>query len=191
EYMSVVYKLWEASWEDGAVLRDKSKRIFADPGKIHRVRHQGRHYQVDAIHLAEPSPQRTPVLYQAGSSTRGREFAATHAECVFVFGADKRITREIVADIRGRAAAHGRDPRDILIFYNRVAVVGRTRREAEEKYREYHKHDSVEGALAHFSSSTGLDFSRYEQDEPKYHKHASVGAGLALFSSSPGLASPR
>jgi hypothetical protein len=65
--------LWEASWEDGAVLRDKSNRIFADPAKIHRVRHQGRHYQVDAIHLAEPSPQRTPVLYQAGSSTRGRD----------------------------------------------------------------------------------------------------------------------
>src|SRR3954465_5972260 len=87
EYMELVYKLWEGSWEDDAVLRDKSNRIFADPAKIHRVRHHGRHYQVDAIHLAEPSPQRTPVLYQAGSSTRGREFAATHAECVFVFGA--------------------------------------------------------------------------------------------------------
>jgi alkanesulfonate monooxygenase SsuD/methylene tetrahydromethanopterin reductase-like flavin-dependent oxidoreductase (luciferase family) len=119
EYMSVVYQLWEASWEEGAVRRDKSNRIFADPAKIHRVRHNGRRHHVDAIHLAEPSPQRTPVLYQAGSSTRGREFAATHAECVFVFGADKRITGDIVADIRGRAAAHGRDPKDILIFYNR------------------------------------------------------------------------
>src|ERR1700757_2736692 len=107
EYMSVVYQLWEASWEDGAVLRDKANRIFADPAKIHRVRHHGQHYQVDAIHLAEPSPQRTPVLYQAGSSTRGREFAATHAECVFVFGADKRITRDLVADIRGRARPEG------------------------------------------------------------------------------------
>jgi FMN-dependent oxidoreductase (nitrilotriacetate monooxygenase family) len=143
------------------------------------VRHQGRHYQVDAIHLAEPSPQRTPVLYQAGSSTRGREFAATHAECIFVFGADKRITREIVADIRGRAAANGRDPRDILIFYNRAAVVGRTRREAEEKYREYHKHASVEGALAHFSSSTGLDLSRYAQDEPiRYVKNDAINSAV-------------
>ena len=62
--------------------------------------------------------------------------------------------------------ANGRGPRDILIFYNRAAVVGRTRREAEEEYREYHKHASVEGALAHFSSSTALDFSRYEQHEP-------------------------
>ena len=101
-----------------------ANRIFADPAKIHRVRHHGRHYQVDAIHLAEPSPQRTPVLYQAGSSTRGREFAATHAECVFVFGADKRITRDIATDIRSRAAAHGRDPRDILIFSARFVYCG-------------------------------------------------------------------
>jgi alkanesulfonate monooxygenase SsuD/methylene tetrahydromethanopterin reductase-like flavin-dependent oxidoreductase (luciferase family) len=126
EYMSVVYKLWEASWEDGAVRRDKKNRIFADPTKIHRVRHHGPRYQVDAIHLSEPSLQRTPVLYQAGSSSRGRGFAATHAECVFVFGADKRITRDLVADIRSRATAHGRDPKDILIFYN----LGRMRRTA-------------------------------------------------------------
>jgi len=131
EYMSVVYQRWEASWEDGALRRDKKNRIFADPAKIHRVRHHGPRYQVDAIHLSEPSLQRTPVLYQAGSSSRGREFAATHAECVFVFGADKRITRDLVADVRSRATAHGRDPKDILIFYNRAVVAGRTRREAE------------------------------------------------------------
>ena len=177
--MSVVYQLWEANWEEGAVRRDKSNRIFADPAKIHRVCHNGPCYQVDAIHLAEPSPQRTPVLYQARSSTRGREFAATHAECVFVFGADKRITADIVADIRGRAAAHGRDPKDILIFYNRAAVVGRTRREAEEKYREYHQHASIEGALAHFSSSTGLDFSRYAPDEPiRYVKNDAINSAV-------------
>src|ERR1700756_597386 len=179
EYMSVVYQLWEASWEEGAVRRDKSNRIFADPAKIHRVRHSGLRYQVDAIHLTEPSPQRTPVLYQAGSSIRGREFAATHAECVFVFGADKRITRDIVADIRARAAAHGRDRREILIFYNRAAVVGRTRREAEDKYREYHEHASIEGALAHFSSSTGLDLSDYEPDDPiRYVKNDAINSAV-------------
>src|SRR5262249_29738966 len=67
EEVAVVYQLWEASWEDGAVRRDKKNRIFADPTKIHRVRPR---YQVDAIHLSEPSLQRTPVLYQAGSSSR-------------------------------------------------------------------------------------------------------------------------
>jgi len=185
EYMSVVYQLWEASWEDGAVRRDKKNRIFADPAKIHRVRHHGPRYQVDAIHLSEPSLQRTPVLYQAGSSSRGREFAATHAECVFVFGADKRITRDLVADIRSRATAHGRDPKDILIFYNRAVVAGRTRREAEDKYREYHEHASIEGALAHFSSSTGLDFSHYELDEPiRYVKNDAINSAVETLTTS-------
>ncbi|MGH7046587.1 MAG: LLM class flavin-dependent oxidoreductase [Stellaceae bacterium] len=166
EYMAVVYQLWEASWEEGAVLRDRANRIFADPRRVHRVRHCGRHYQLDAIHLAEPSPQRTPVLYQAGASTRGREFAASHAECIFLNGPDKTITRDIVADIRARAAVHGRGRDDILIFVGRTVVVGRTHAEAVEKYREYHEHASIEGALAHFSSSTGIDLSRYALDEP-------------------------
>jgi long-chain alkane monooxygenase len=170
EYMEVVYKLWEGSWEDDAVLRDRANRIFADPEKIHRVRHFGRHYQVDAIHLAEPSPQRTPVLYQAGSSTRGREFAATHAECVFVSAPDKSITRTVVSDIRRRAVAHGRRPEDILVFAGRTAVVGHTRKQAEEKYHEYHRHATIEGALAHFSSSTGIDLSHYGLDDPIRHE---------------------
>src|SRR5205807_1969736 len=72
EYMQVVYQLWEGSWEDGAALRDRHRRVFADPARIHRVQHEGRFYRVDAIQLSEPSPQRTPVLYQAGASTSGR-----------------------------------------------------------------------------------------------------------------------
>jgi FMN-dependent oxidoreductase (nitrilotriacetate monooxygenase family) len=172
EYMDVVYKLWEASWEDGAVLRDRANRVFADPAKVHRVKHSGRHYQVDAIHLSEPSPQRTPVLYQAGSSTRGREFAARHAECVFVSSPDKATTRHIVDDIRRRAVLHGRAPADIALFAGRTAVVGRSRKQAEEKYHEYHRYASIEGALAHFSSSTSIDLSRYELDEPiRYEKN--------------------
>jgi FMN-dependent oxidoreductase (nitrilotriacetate monooxygenase family) len=170
EYLDVVYKLWEASWEDDAVLRDKENRIFARADKVHRIQHQGEHYRLDAMHLCEPSPQRTPVLYQAGSSTRGREFAATHAECIFVNAPNKEITKSIVADIRQRAAAKGRDPTEIKVFIGRTAVVGRTRREAEEKYEEYHRHASIEGALAHFSASIGVDLGRYELDEPIRHE---------------------
>ncbi len=82
-------------------------------------------------------------------------------------------------DIRAHAAAHGRDPREILIFYNRAAVVGRTRREAEAKYREYHEHASIEGALAHFASSTGIDFSHYEPDEPiRYVKNDAINSAV-------------
>jgi FMN-dependent oxidoreductase (nitrilotriacetate monooxygenase family) len=79
EYMEVVYKLWEGSWEDDAVVRDRVSGVFTQPQKVHRVVHEGENYRVDAVHLSEPSPQRTPLLYQAGASTKGRDFAARHA----------------------------------------------------------------------------------------------------------------
>jgi FMN-dependent oxidoreductase (nitrilotriacetate monooxygenase family) len=175
----VVYKLWEGSWEDEAGVRDRAKRIFADPSRIHRIRHDGRHYQLDAIHLCEPSPQRTPVLYQAGASTRGRQFAAAHAECVFIYGPTKEAAKAIVNDIRARAVAEGRAASDITIFLGQSVVVGRTAKEAQEKYEEYHRHASVEGALAHFSSSTGVDFSRFDLDEPiGYEKNDANNSAL-------------
>jgi long-chain alkane monooxygenase len=72
EYLEVLYKLWEGSWRDDAVLRDKAARVFADPAHVRKVSHQGRYYKVDGYHLSEPSRQRTPVLFQAGSSRARR-----------------------------------------------------------------------------------------------------------------------
>ena len=166
EYMQVVYQLWEGSWEDGAVLRDRQHRQFADPSRIHPVRHEGPYYKVNAIHLSEPSPQRTPVLYQAGASARGRAFAAAHAECVFVNGQFRHNVAEIVSNIRARAAAFGRDPHDIKVFVGATVVVAPTDAEAREKLEEYRAYASSEGALAHYSASVGVDFSRYGPDEP-------------------------
>ena len=77
EYLEVTYKLWEGSWEEDAVLRDTQRRRYADPAKIHPINHVGKYYEVAGPHLSEPSPQRTPLLFQAGSSSRGRDFAAT------------------------------------------------------------------------------------------------------------------
>ena len=137
DYMDVVYKLWEGSWEDGAVLRDRATRRFADASKIHRVQHDGPYFQMDAIHLCEPSPQRTPLLYQAGASTRGRAFAARHAECVFINGPSKHIIAPIVADIRARAAAGGRNPADIKIFTMMTVITAPTTQAAQDKLAEY------------------------------------------------------
>ncbi len=91
------------------VVRDKADRVFARPGKVHRIRHSGPHFTLDAIHLSEPSPQRTPPLYQAGTSARGRAFAARHAECV-VANQNKRQVAEAAADIRRRARAYAAVP---------------------------------------------------------------------------------
>lgn len=165
EYMQVVYKLWEGSWEDGAVLRDRERGIFTDPARVHRITHRGEYFNVDAIHLAEPSPQRTPVLYQAGSSPKGRDFAARHAECVFVSGPSHKVIAPRVADIRRRAAEIGRNPAEILIFALATVITGHTEAEARAKHEDYLRYISREGALTLVSGWTGVDFSAYAPDQ--------------------------
>jgi len=166
EYLQVLYKLWEGSWEDDAVLNDPQQRIYAQPDKVHKVRHKGEFYQVEGYHLCEPSPQRTPVLFQAGSSERGLQFAGTHAECVFISGQNKPSTREQVDKVRASAVAVGRAPDDIKVFMGINVIVGATEAEARAKHAEYREFASAEAGVAHFAASTGIDFSEYELDEP-------------------------
>lgn len=161
EFMVAVYALWEGSWADGAVVRDQARGAFTDPDKVRRVVHEGRQYRIDAIHLCEPSPQRTPVLYQAGASERGRIFAGRHAECVFVNGTSKSVVAGQVADLRARAA-----PRDVLVFAGATVVVGRTAAQARDLLADYAAHASTEGALAQASASLGIDLAGYDIDEP-------------------------
>lgn len=166
EYMDVVYALWEGSWEDDAVLRDAATGIYADPAKVHRIRHEGETYRVDSIHMIEPSPQRTPVLFQAGASHRGREFAATHAECVFLSAMSKEAMAPIVADIRERARLRGRNPRDIACLALMTAIVAPTDAAAQEKLAEYRRYINLDASLASLSGFTGIDLSKYAPDDP-------------------------
>jgi alkanesulfonate monooxygenase len=184
EYMQVVYRLWEESWEDAAVLRDRESGTFADPARIHRVDHRGEFYRVDAIHLCEPSPQRTPVLYQAGASTRGRAFAATHAECVFINGPTPQVIAPQVADLRRRAVANGRDPADLVIFTLATVITGRSEAEAHARHAEYRRYADPEAALALFSGWTGVDFSKYRpEDELRYIETEAMRSALESFTS--------
>lgn len=164
DFLAAAYKLWEGSWEAGAVPRDRTSRVFADPAKIHRIRHDGPYYQVDGIHLAEPSPQRTPVLYQAGTSTRGQLFAARHAEAIFINGQTKEIMAKKVRAIREAAKAAGRDPHDILMFAGATVIVAATSAEARDLHAEYAGYLDTAGQLALVSGWTGIDFSTYEPD---------------------------
>ncbi|UUQ67361.1 LLM class flavin-dependent oxidoreductase [Pseudomonas fuscovaginae UPB0736] len=166
EYLQVLYKLLEGSWENDAVVNDPVRRVYAEPDKVHKVRHQGEFYQVEGYHLCEPSPQRTPVLFQAGSSERGLLFAGRHAECVFISGQHKAATRAQVDKVRASAEAAGRDGQAIKVFMGINVIVGETEEAAWAKHAEYLGYASAEAGVAHFSASTGIDFSEYELDEP-------------------------
>lgn len=168
EYLDVTYKLWEGSWEDDAVLRDTKRGIYADSTKIHPINHGGKHYEVAGPHLSEPSPQRTPLLFQAGSSTRGRRFAAKHAECVFIVESRESLNgpASVINDIRAQATRQGRNPEDVLFFQGVSPVVGGTEAEAKAKEAEYLEQFSAEGSLAHLSGSVGVDLGAIELDQP-------------------------
>ena len=174
EYLEVCYKLWEGSWENDAVVRDRASGIFTDPDKVHAINHQGRHFTVPGIHLSEPSPQRTPVLYQAGASSRGKDFAGTHAECVFVAAPSKTVLKRYVANVREAAERAGRNPRDLLTFNLQTVILGETDAEAKKKFDEYRSHVSYEAALALISGWTGIDFGQFAPDEPLRHRYTNA-----------------
>ncbi|BBE74238.1 LLM class flavin-dependent oxidoreductase [Oharaeibacter diazotrophicus] len=161
EYVEVLYKLLEGSWEDGAVVRDRDKRIFTHPEKVHEIGHKGRFFDVPGYHLCEPSPQRTPVLYQAGASGAGKDFAAAHAECVFVAAPTKSVLKAYVKDIRERAARAGRDPRKLYIYTLVTVITDETEAKALAKFEDYKAHVSYDGALVFMSGWSGIDFGQY------------------------------
>ncbi len=113
--MDVVYKLWEGSFEEDAVVRDAESATYIDPAKVHPINHSGEHFTVPGFHLCEPSPQRTPVLFQAGSSSRGMEFGGKHAEAVFIQSTSVEGAKRTVAKLRQSVADAGRDPRDVKV----------------------------------------------------------------------------
>jgi long-chain alkane monooxygenase len=179
EYVQVLYKLVEGSWEDDAVIRDVERGIYADPGRIHDIDHVGEFYDVVGPHLSQPSPQRTPVLFQAGASEEGRAFAARNAEAIFIPTRSPDNVRAIVADIRARATRAGRDPDDILFFTGLSFVVGGTEEEAKTKEAEIERYASTRGYAAHLSAGMGVDLSNIPLDTPIEELKENASQGLA------------
>ncbi|KAI9710335.1 MAG: hypothetical protein M1820_002830 [Bogoriella megaspora] len=165
EYLRVLYKLWEGSWSEDAINPDPGADIYADPDKIRTIHHHGKYFKLDTRHIVDPSPQRTPFLFQAGTSTAGSNFAATHAEAVFVSSHSTTILKPKIAAIREIARKNGRDPRSIKFFATFTPILGKTDEEAQAKYAEAKKHASVIGGLVLFSGWTGIDISKLPIDK--------------------------
>ncbi len=166
EYLEVLYKLWEGSWEgsweEGSVLRDRESGIFADHKKVHPIQHEGKYFTVPGIHICEPSPQRTPVLYQAGASSRGQKFASQNAECVFIAAPSKIATKKVVQGIRQKLVQEGREPYSVKIYALLSIVTDETDAKAQAKFKEYQSYGSYDGALTLLSGWSGVDFSQYQ-----------------------------
>lgn len=164
EYMELCYKLWD-SWEPDAIVADKAAGVYADPAKVHVVDHEGTYYRSHGRHFVAPSPQGRPVLWQAGSSPRGRDFAAKHAEAIFAVHPNVERMREYADDLDVRLAKFERTPGSVKLIYGLQTVVAETRREAEEKYERIKECIPLDGALAWISGHFGIDFSTVDLDD--------------------------
>lgn len=162
EYLDVLYKLWEGSWDDDAVIQDRENRVYTDPAKVRYIHHKGQHFSVAGPHLSQPSLQRTPVLFQATGSPAGMEFAGRHAEVVFTGGLTTEAVRRNIANMRAKAAAHGRDPASIKFIVQGGIIAGRSDLEVTEKVERYRRNLSVEGRLTH--SQSAIDYLAYPRD---------------------------
>ena len=162
----MLYKLWEGSWEDDAVQRNRETGVFTDPSKVHEIGHSGKNFTVPGIHLSEPSTQRTPVIYQAGASPRGIAFAAGNAEAIFVASSTKAGLKATVGRIRDALEAAGRDRYSAKIYTLLTIITDSTPELARAKYEDYLQYASEEGALVFMSGWMGIDLSQYDLDEP-------------------------
>ena len=166
EYVTVLYKLLEGSWADDTVKRDTVNRIFADPSRVREIAHKGEYYSVPGIHTNEPSPQRTPVLFQAGSSDDGRQFAARNAEAMFIVSKTPNAAQMVIKDMHSRLASVGRRSSDILFFQHTNFIVGATEEEALKKDAEASEFIKDEANLIFYSSTLGTDLSKIDIDRP-------------------------
>ncbi len=166
EYIEVAQGLWD-SWEEGAFIRDQASGRFIDPDKMHRLNHQGEFYSVQGPLNIARSRQGRPVLIQAGSSEAGRGFAAAIADAVFTGQSTRADAAAFSGDVKGRAAAAGRNPAEVLIMPGCSPIVGRTAQEAEAKYREIAGLVEINAALNYLGRYfNDLDFTQYDLDAP-------------------------
>ncbi|WP_019071746.1 LLM class flavin-dependent oxidoreductase [Streptomyces hokutonensis] len=144
EFVQVVKGLWD-SFDDQAVVRDKESGRYYDPAGLHTPHHRGEHFTVRGpLNISRP-PQGHPVLFQAGSSATGREFAARHGEVLFTTQHELGAAQDFYADVKARAAGFGRDPDDLLVWPGLTPLVAATETEARRRLAELQDliHDDV------------------------------------------------
>ena len=132
EFLRVVFGLWD-TWEDDAVVMDRANGVVIDPSKVHPLNHDGKHFRVRGPLNLPRAVQGYPVLAQAGSSDRGRDFAARWSELIFTPQPILKAAQDFYDDIKSRAVNQGRDPNDIKVLPGAYIVVGENEGIAREK----------------------------------------------------------
>ncbi len=166
EFVAVVKGLWD-SYEDDAFPRDKARRIFLDKRKQHRLDHVGTFFSVTGPLNIQRSRQGQPVIFQAGDSDRGRGFGAEIAEGTYSNAESFEQSRDYYADLKGRAAALGRDPDHIVVLPGLTPIIADSDEAARAIEAARRGKLDFEKALVELGRPFNYhDFSRYDADAP-------------------------
>ena len=164
EYLDVLYKLWEGSWDDDAIVADREHNVYADPAKIRPIDHDGTYFKVEGPHLPSPSRQRTPVLFTATQSAAGTAFAGKHAEIVFTGGPSEEFVKRTAAALKQSAVDAGRAVGDLKVITTAGVIVAPTEEEARAKLAAFQELSDPEGYMAH--AGLPWDPTAYAPDLP-------------------------
>ena len=164
EVVEACCALWDC-WEEDSMVLDKEKGVFIDPGKVRYANYEGKHVRTRGPLTVPRSPQGRPVLMQAGSSPRGREFAARWAEAIFASGAGKANFVSMYDDIKGRMEKYGRPPEHCAILPSINVVVGETDEIAREKAAYLDSLLSPELTAATTSAMLGADITKARDEK--------------------------
>jgi len=163
EYMEVCTKLWE-SWEADAEVLDREGAVFADHAKVHRIEHDGRFFKSRGPLNVVRSPQNGPAILQAGTSPKGRDFAAQFADAIFAIQPNVAEAQKYYADIKQRIEELGRDPAHCKMLFGMQPILGGTEAEAKANQEEHNALVPLEAGLAILSAHLDHDLSQYDLD---------------------------
>jgi FMN-dependent oxidoreductase (nitrilotriacetate monooxygenase family) len=166
EHLAACRRLWEDSWDAGAVREDADAGVYADPDAVSFVDYEGEYVSVPGPHLCAPTPQRTPVLFQAGQSDRGRTFGVRHAEALFSFHLSRDGFADYAADIASRAADIGRSPSSYALYPAITPYVAPTDAEARALHDRVLDLIEPETGLVRLSNHLNHDYGQYDLDAP-------------------------
>lgn len=165
EFLDVVKALWD-SWEDDAILLDRESGYYADPAKVHRLDHKGKHFSVRGPLNVPRPPQGHPIIVQAGSSEAGKEFAAAHADLHFAIVKDKEEGLRYREDINARLHRLDRRPGEFKILPGVLPVVASSTSEAQERQEYLESLMPIQVGIDLLSSWSGLDLAGVPLDGP-------------------------
>ena len=131
ESVEICKGLWD-SWADDAFPQNKETGQFVDPAKVRALDHKGKYFSVKGPLNSRRSPQGHPILFMAGQSGPGREFAASAADCVFAVTPTKEDALAFYKDVKGRMEKYGRRPESLRILPGAGVYVGRSEAEADD-----------------------------------------------------------